>query len=127
MKYTEDEKKVIEQFRYMIADFRETKNEIMVTEEGINTLETLLNLLEKQQKEIETVEQKSYIKGFGDSEKKYNTVLADNIKLKTENELYKHRLEVANEFIESRIDGLISEIYEDLKYIINECDLESTW
>lgn len=48
-------------------------------------------------------------------------------RLKKENKLYKHRLEVANEFIESRIDGMIPEHYDDLKYIINECDINSTW
>lgn len=47
--------------------------------------------------------------------------------LKKENKLLKHRLEVANEFIESRQEVLIPENYEDLKYILNECDLESTW
>lgn len=47
--------------------------------------------------------------------------------LELENELYKHRLEVANEFIESRKEAMIPEHYDDLKYIINECDLESTW
>lgn len=48
-------------------------------------------------------------------------------RLQKENKLYKHRLEVANEFIESRIDGMIPEHYDDLKYIINECDINSTW
>ena len=48
-------------------------------------------------------------------------------KLVEENALLKHRLEVANEFIESRQEVLIPENYEDLKYILNECDLESTW
>ena len=49
------------------------------------------------------------------------------IELKEENALLKHRLETANDFIESRIESLIPENYEDLKYILNECDLESTW
>jgi hypothetical protein len=44
-----------------------------------------------------------------------------------EMELLKHRLDVANEYIESRIDNMIPEHYDDLKYIINECDLDSTW
>lgn len=39
----------------------------------------------------------------------------------------KHRLEVANEYIESRKDNMIPEHYDDLKYIINECNLDSTW
>lgn len=39
----------------------------------------------------------------------------------------RHRLEVANEYIESRKDNMIPEHYDDLKYILNECDLESTW
>lgn len=47
--------------------------------------------------------------------------------LEMENKLCKHRLAVANEFIESRKEAMIPEHYDDLKYIINECDLESTW
>lgn len=41
--------------------------------------------------------------------------------------LYKHRLNTANEFIESRKENMILEHYEDLKYILNDCDLESSW
>lgn len=48
-------------------------------------------------------------------------------KLLKENQLYRHRLNTANEFIESRKENMILEHYEDLKYIINECDLESSW
>lgn len=47
--------------------------------------------------------------------------------LEEENTLLKHRLKTANEFIESRQEVLIPENYEDLKYILNECDLESAW
>ena len=48
-------------------------------------------------------------------------------KLLKENQLYRHRLNTANEFIESRKENMVLEHYEDLKYIINECDLESSW
>lgn len=48
-------------------------------------------------------------------------------KLEDKNKLLKHRLEVANEYIESRKDNMIPEHYDDLKYILNECDLESSW
>lgn len=41
--------------------------------------------------------------------------------------LYQHRLNTANEYIESRKDNMIPEHYNDLKYILNECDLESSW
>lgn len=41
--------------------------------------------------------------------------------------ILKHRLEVANEYIETRKDNMLPEHYDDLKYIINECDLNSTW
>ena len=41
--------------------------------------------------------------------------------------LLEHRLEVANDFIESRKKNMIPEHYDDLKYIINECDLNSSW
>lgn len=63
---------------------------------------------------------------FVDVKKLYNDAQKAG-KLIEENELLKHRLEVANEFIESRQEVLIPENYEDLKYILNECDLESTW
>lgn len=38
-----------------------------------------------------------------------------------------HRLNTANEYIESRKERMIPEHYDDLKYILNECDLESSW
>jgi uncharacterized coiled-coil protein SlyX len=41
--------------------------------------------------------------------------------------LYKHRLDTANEYIESRKENMIPDHYNDLKYILNECDLESSW
>lgn len=44
-----------------------------------------------------------------------------------ENKLLKHRLETANDLIESRKENMIPEHYDDLKYIINECDLKSSW
>ena len=44
-----------------------------------------------------------------------------------ENKLLKHRLKTANDFIESRKGNMIPEHYDDLKYIINECDLNSSW
>ena len=47
--------------------------------------------------------------------------------LEEENRLYKHRIEVANEYIESRKNNMIAEHCSDLKYILNECDLESSW
>ena len=67
------------------------------------------------------------IDGSFESFKAFTKYLKDLQDLKEENELYKHRLEVANEFIESRKEHMIPEHYDDLKYIINECDLESTW
>ena len=42
-------------------------------------------------------------------------------------QLLEHRLEVADEFIEIRKKNMIPEHYDDLKYIINECDLNSSW
>ena len=38
-----------------------------------------------------------------------------------------HRLNTANEYIESRKENMLPEHYNDLKYILNECDLESGW
>lgn len=57
----------------------------------------------------------------------FNKYIKDLQNLKEENELYKHRLKVANEYIETRIGNMIPEHYDDLHYILNECDLESTW
>lgn len=59
--------------------------------------------------------------GFKDKDK-------DPIKaLFVEHKLHKHRLETANEYIESRKENMLPEHYNDLKYILNECDLESKW
>lgn len=38
-----------------------------------------------------------------------------------------HRLNIGNDYIESRKENMIPEHYDDLKYILNECDLESSW
>lgn len=48
-------------------------------------------------------------------------------KLDKENQQLKHRLVTANNFIEDRKENMIPEHYDDLKYIINECDLNSSW
>lgn len=48
-------------------------------------------------------------------------------KIIEENVLLKHRLRTANEFIDSRKENMIPEHYDDLKYILNECDMESSW
>ena len=42
-------------------------------------------------------------------------------------QILKHRLQTANEYIESRKENMIPEHYDDLKYIINESDLDSSW
>lgn len=47
--------------------------------------------------------------------------------LQQQNKLLKHRLKTANDFIEDRKENMIPEHYDDLKYIINECDLNSSW
>ena len=54
-------------------------------------------------------------------------IYEDIEQLQQQNKLLKHRLETANDYIESRIDNMIPEHYDDLKYIINECDLNSSW
>lgn len=59
--------------------------------------------------------------------RKYHGEIIEENKTQEENKLLKHRLEVANTHIESRVDNMIPEHYDDLKYILNECDLKSTW
>ena len=59
---------------------------------------------------------------------RYNNICEDTIlKVDRDKTLYGHRINTANEYIESRKDNMIPEHYNDLKYILNECDLESTW
>lgn len=41
-------------------------------------------------------------------------------------QLFDHRLNVADQYLESRKENLCVDHYNDLKYIVNECDLEST-
>ena len=45
----------------------------------------------------------------------------------TQEVINQHRINTANEYIESRKEHMIPEHYNDLKYILNECDLESSW
>lgn len=115
-------------------------------EEDIKILEKLSSIYQELQKDFEEGHASSYemqfkdftaieslLKRYKELEKhisfyeKNNSYKERIIELKEENALLKHRLEVANEFIESRQEVLIPENYEDLKYILNECDLESTW
>lgn len=78
---TEEEKKAIENLsmKSITSSSYETKeypNMICSKKDVI----TVLNLIKKQQKENE----KAYLQGFNDSEEKYNTVIAENMKLKSE-------------------------------------------
>ena len=68
---------------------------------GINSIEEFIEYLQNQDKKIE--------------------------RLQKENEILRHRLEVANEYIDDRKENMIIDHVIDLKYIINECDLDSTW
>lgn len=86
-----------------------------IVENALNYIKELEEEVESQDKTIDNLVEEQ------EEREKYTHSLEE------ENALLKHRLEVANEFIESRQEVLIPENYEDLKYILNECDLESTW
>lgn len=76
MEYSEEEKKDIKRCNELIKDIH--KEWIGISNQ--KAIETILNLIEKQQKENE----KAYLQGFNDSEEKYNTVIAENMKFKAE-------------------------------------------
>jgi hypothetical protein len=59
--------------------------------------------------------------------KEFKKLFLEKDTLQQENKLLKHRLETADDFIESRKNNMIIDHYNDLKYILNECDMESTW
>lgn len=63
---------------------------------------------------------------FGDRNA-FNEIVSIYDNLIEKNKLLEHRLKTSNDFIESRKENMIIDHYNDLKYIINECDLESTW
>ena len=63
---------------------------------------------------------------FGDRNA-FNEIVSIYDNLIENNKLLEHRLKTSNDFIESRKENMIIDHYNDLKYIINECDLESTW
>lgn len=63
---------------------------------------------------------------FGDRNT-FNEIVSIYDNLIEKNKLLEHRLKTSNDFIESRKENMIVDHYNDLKYIINECDLESTW
>ncbi|MBR6641716.1 MAG: hypothetical protein IKL08_05950 [Clostridia bacterium] len=64
---------------------------------------------------------------FEPDERLVRTIKTSPKKLIDEHALFKHRLEMINEYIESRKENMLPEHYDDLKYIANECDLESSW
>lgn len=74
MKYSEEENKAIE---YIEECKRKNAGDIA---EIFKSICVLKELVEKQEKENE----KAYLQGFKDSEEKYNTVIAENMKLKEE-------------------------------------------
>lgn len=103
-------------------------------EEEIKALKMMRFYQEDYMQKIRQLQEDGEPEGYGtmiDVYKGYicniDLVLQLVSKLKSENALLKHRLETANDFIEIRIESLIPENYEDLKYILNECGLESTW
>ena len=63
---------------------------------------------------------------FGDRNA-FNEIVSIYDNLIEKNKLLEHRLKTSDDFIESRKENMIIDHYDDLKYIINECDLESTW
>lgn len=63
---------------------------------------------------------------FGDRNA-FNEIVSIYDNLIEKNKLLEHRLKTSNDFIESRKENMIVDHYNELKYIINECDLESTW
>lgn len=63
---------------------------------------------------------------FGDRNA-FNEIVSIYDNLIEKNKLLEHRLKTSDDFIESRKENMIIDHYNDLKYIINECDLESTW
>lgn len=63
---------------------------------------------------------------FGDRNA-FNEIISIYDNLIEKNKLLEHRLKISNDFIESRKEHMIKDHYNDLKYIINKCDLESTW
>lgn len=63
---------------------------------------------------------------FGDRNA-FNEIISIYDNLIEKNKLLEHRLKTSNDFIESRKEHMIKDHYNDLKYIINKCDLESTW
>ena len=63
---------------------------------------------------------------FGDRNA-FNEIVSIYDNLIEKNKLLEHRLKTSDDFFESRKENMIIDHYDDLKYIINECDLESTW
>lgn len=103
-------------------------------------LEEFEDLLRIKNKEIESLKDEiKYLKMsnpeqnlehfriVGENQRKIKNLRYANKNLRRNLNTARHRLNVANEFIESRKEGMIPEHYNDLKYIINECDLESSW
>lgn len=106
--------KDINNLKEMLVDFNEYSTDYTKTRcrELEETTKNTLKVIERLNKELQ------------DTKEHLGEYLHEQ---EEENKLLSHRLEVANEYIESRKENMIPEHYDDLKYIINECDLDSTW
>lgn len=86
--------------------------------------------IKEYQEELEkadSITQSCIFEGKEEATKSYIECLNLLERLQKENEILRHRLEVANEYIDDRKENMIIDHVIDLKYIINECDLDSTW
>lgn len=98
-----------------------------------------LSYLDSYTNEDVAVTIKGTLNSFKDVSENIERVLTDDslmsklneLVLNDEKEMYirvlLHRLSTIYEYIESRKENMIPEHYDDLKYIIMNCDLESTW
>lgn len=101
----------------------ELQNTNYVLADNLNTLIAQINFLKLNNPE-QNIE---HFRVVGENQRKIKNLRYANKDAKRTLNTLKHRLNMANEYIEMRKDNMIPEHYDDLKYIINECGLNSSW
>jgi hypothetical protein len=117
--YEELEKALITSFK----NINELENEVYILKDHINTLTALINFANMSNPE----QNLEHFRVVNENQRKMKNLRYANKDLREKLDLAKHRLKVANEYIETRKGHMLPEHYEDLKYIVNECDIDSSW
>ena len=101
----------------------ELENEVYILKDLNNTLTAIIAYANMSDPE----KNMEHWRVVNENQRKMKNLRYANKDLRQKLDLANHRLKVAKEYIETRKGHMLPEHYEDLKYILNECDINSSW